>query len=55
MTQEEKRSVPKSMIERMEHDENNPDRANYKPGYVLFYLLYFLAVEIVIMMTVMVK
>jgi hypothetical protein len=43
------------LIQKLEHDENNPDRPNYKPGYVLVYLLAFFAIEIVIMLTVMVK
>ena len=41
------------MIERLEHDENNPDRENYKPGYVLVYLIFYFLVEMVLMVNVL--
>lgn len=43
------------MIEKLEHDENNPDRANYKPGYVFFYLMFYFAIEMVLMLDVLIE
>ena len=40
MTEEERMRTPLSTIEKLEHDENNPDRENYKPGSVLVYFLF---------------
>jgi hypothetical protein len=50
MTEAERSQIPKSMIEKLEHDENNPDQQNYKPWYVLVYMLFYLSVEISLMM-----
>jgi hypothetical protein len=38
------------MIEKLEYDENNPDKANYKPWYILVYMLFYLSVEISLML-----
>lgn len=38
-TEEEKRLI--SFMEQLEHDENNPDRPNYHPLYVLVYMVYY--------------
>lgn len=46
LTEAEKARVPKSTYEKLEHDENNPDRSNCKPGYAFFYLLFNLFVAI---------
>jgi hypothetical protein len=55
LTEEEKARTPASMIERLEHDENNPDRENYKPGYVLVYLIFYFLIEMVLMMNVLIE
>ncbi len=55
LTEEEKTRTPASMIERLEHDENNPDRENYKPGYVLVYLLFYFLVEMILMVNVLIE
>ncbi len=54
LAEQEKARVPKSMIEKLEHDENNPDRPNYKPGYIFFYLLFYLMVEITLMLNLLI-
>ena len=43
------------MIEKLEHDENNSDRANYHPAYVLVYLLYHLMLSLVMVFSVLVR
>ena len=53
MTEAEKAQIPKSVYEKLEHDENNPDRPNYKPGYILFYMVFYLFVELVLMIDVL--
>ena len=53
LTEAEKSRVPKSLYERIEHDENNPDRANYKPGYIFVYLFSYLVIEIALMFDVL--
>jgi hypothetical protein len=55
LTEEEKARTPASLIEKLEHDENNPDRENYKPGYVLLYLLFYFAVQMILMVNVLMK
>ena len=55
MTEEEKMRTPLSMIEKLEHDENNPDRENYKPGYILVYFLFYFTVQILLMVNVLIK
>ena len=55
LTEAERARTPASMIEKLEHDENNPDRENYKPGYILVYMLFYLIVQIVLMLNVLVK
>lgn len=39
----------------MEHDENNIDRANYHPAYVLVYLIYYLTLSLVMILGVLVE
>jgi len=53
MTNEEKERLPLSMVEKLEHDENNIDRANYHPLYVLVYLLYYLLLSSVMVLQVL--
>ena len=55
MTEEEKMRTPLSMIEKLEHDENNPDRENYKPGYILLYLLFYFTIQTLLMINVLIK
>jgi hypothetical protein len=43
------------MIEKLEYDANNPDVENYKHGYILMYLIFYLLLEIVLMMSVLIK
>ena len=54
MTQKEREKVPTSVIEKMEHDENNPDRANYHPAYVLVYLVYYLLLSLTMILSVLI-
>lgn len=54
LTASEKSQVPTSLLEKLECDENNPDRENYKPGYILLYLIYYLLVELILTMNVLV-
>ena len=55
MTEEERMRTPLSTIEKLEHDENNPDRENYKPGYVLVYFLFYFTVQTLLMINVLIK
>ena len=55
MTARERERVPKSLIEKLEHDENYPDRANYHPGYVLFYLIYYFALCFLMVISTMIR
>lgn len=41
------------MIEKLEYDENNSDKANYHPLYVLVYSLYYLLIELFLVIGVM--
>lgn len=52
LTEDQKKSIPLSQIDKLQHDENNPDKPNYKPGYVLIYLLYYFIVILVIVLGV---
>jgi hypothetical protein len=52
MTQKERERVPKSVIEKLEHDENNNDRANYHPAYVLCHLAYYFILSVVMVVSV---
>ncbi len=42
LTEEERARIPQTTIQKLEHDKNYLHRPNYKPGYVLIYLVYFL-------------
>jgi hypothetical protein len=55
MTEEEKTRAPLSMIEKLEHDENNPDRENYKPGYILVYFIFYFVVQTLLMVNVLIE
>lgn len=55
MTEKEREKIPTSMIEKMEHDENNPDRANYHPAYVLVYLIYYLLLSLGMILSVLIE
>jgi hypothetical protein len=54
MNPRERERVPKSITEKLEHDENYPDRANYHPGYVLFYLLYYFLLSLLMVVSTMI-
>ena len=54
MTEKEREKMLTSMIEKMEHDENNPDRANYHPAYVLVYLIYYLLLSLVMVLSILI-
>lgn len=53
MTEKEKSRVPKSVIEKLEHDGNNTDRPNYHPAYVLCHLVYYLLMSILMVVSVL--
>jgi hypothetical protein len=55
MTEEEKMMAPLSMIEKLEHDENNPDRENYKPGYIILYFLFYFILQTILMINVLIE
>jgi hypothetical protein len=55
MTEEEKMRAPLSMIEKLEHDQNNPDRENYKPGYILVYFIFYFIVQTLLMINVLIE
>lgn len=40
------------MIEKLEHDENNKDRANYHPAYVLCHLAYYFILSVIMIISV---
>lgn len=52
MTEAERQRVPTSLTEKLEHDENNPDRANYHPAYVMCHLLYYLILSLIMVVSV---
>jgi hypothetical protein len=54
MTPRERERVPQSITEKLEHDENYPDRANYHPGYVLFYLIYYFMFSLLMVVSTMI-
>ena len=43
------------MIEKLEHDENNVDRPNYHPAYVFVYLIYYLMLSLVMVISVLIE
>jgi hypothetical protein len=55
MTPEEKQKIPESMVQKLEHDENYLDRANYHPLYVLVYLLYYFLLSLVMIFSALVE
>lgn len=54
MTDKQRHRLPKSLIEQLEHDENNNDRANYHPAYVLCNLVYYLILSVIMIFSVLV-
>lgn len=42
-----------SQIEKLEHDDNNPDRANFHPLYVLVYSIFYLLLQVSLVIGVM--
>jgi hypothetical protein len=55
LTEEERARIPQTTIQKLEHDKNYPYRPNYKPGYVLIYLAYFLTLELIIIFDVLIE
>jgi hypothetical protein len=54
MTESERSRVAKSMIEKLEHDQNNSDRPNYHPAYVLCHLVYYFLMSILMVVSILV-
>jgi hypothetical protein len=46
MTEQEKNMTPPSLIEKLEHDENSPDRPNFHPFYILVYMMFYLIFQL---------
>jgi hypothetical protein len=46
MSKEERENIPTSLIEKLEHDENDPDKSNFHPLYILVYSLYYLLIQL---------
>ena len=46
--------MPQSLIQKLEHDKNDPYRANYKPGYILVYLVYYLLLELIVIFDILI-
>ena len=55
LTEEERARIPQTTIKKLEHDKNYLHRPNYKPGYVLIYLVYFFTLELIIIFDVMIE